>query len=139
MGSAIELGWMKAFGESEEIPINERFYTGGPTSLRAFGYQMVGPLDANGEPLGGRLKLVWNLIELRRSLYRMVGAVCFVEAGNVWPDIESVKMSDLRVGVGTGLRVNSPLGILRLDCGINVDRRSDESKLKWSLSIGQAF
>ena len=69
----------------------------------------------------------------------MVGAVCFVEAGNVWPDIESVKMSDLRVGVGTGLRVNSPLGILRLDCGINVDRRSDESKLKWSLSIGQAF
>lgn len=139
IASALELGWMVAFGESEEIPISERFYTGGPTSLRGFGYQMVGPVDANGEPLGGQFKLVWNLLEVRRSIYRMVGGVLFFEFGNVWPTAEKAQLSDLRINLGTGLRVNSPLGILRLDCGINLDRRADEPRTKVFFSMGQAF
>ncbi|MFH1374769.1 MAG: outer membrane protein assembly factor BamA [bacterium] len=139
IGSALEFGWMESFGNSDEIPLSERFYTGGPTSLRGFGYQMVGPLDANGEPLGGQLKLVWNLLELRRSIYRMVGGAVFVECGNVWSKPKQAQISDLRVNLGTGLRVNSPLGILRLDYGINPDRRADEPSTKVFFSMGQAF
>jgi outer membrane protein assembly complex protein YaeT len=139
IGSALELGWMESFGASDEIPLSERFYTGGPTSLRGFGYQMVGPRDANGEPLGGQLKLVWNLLELRRSIYRMVGGALFIEVGNVWSQPKQAQLSDLRVNLGTGLRVNSPLGILRLDYGINLDRRSDEPRTKLFFSMGQAF
>ncbi len=139
IGSALEIGWMDFFGESVDIPISERFYTGGPTSLRGFGYQMVGPRDSNGEPLGGQIKLVWNLMELRRSIYRMVGGAVFVEIGNVWPTPEDVRISDLRANLGTGLRVNSPLGVLRLDCGVNVDRRTDEPRTRLFFSMGQAF
>ncbi|MFH1700727.1 MAG: outer membrane protein assembly factor BamA [Candidatus Zixiibacteriota bacterium] len=139
VGSAIELGWMDAFGKSEEIPINERFYAGGPTSLRGFGYQMVGPLDSNGQPIGGQFKLIWNLFELRKSVYRMMGMVLFVDAGNVWQRLEDVRISDVRVNIGTGLRANSPLGILRLDCGINLDRQSSEPGVKIFFSVGQAF
>lgn len=139
VGSALELGWMDSFGGSIDIPISERFYTGGPTSLRGFGYQMVGPMDANGEPRGGQLELVWNLLELRRSLYRMVGVAAFFEFGNVWPNPRKAQLSDLRVDAGTGLRINSPLGILRLDYGINLDRQSTEPRTKVFFSMGQAF
>ena len=139
LGSALELGWMDSFGSSDDIPLSERFYTGGPTSLRGFGYQMVGPLDENREPVGGQFKLVWNLLELRRSIYRMVGGVVFFEVGNVWSSPEDVHISDLRPSLGTGLRVNSPLGILRLDYGINLDRRTDEPGNRVFFSIGQAF
>jgi outer membrane translocation and assembly module TamA len=130
---------MDAFGESREIPLNERYFTGGPTSLRAFGYQMVGPLDAATEPLGGGFKLVCNLVEIRQSLYKMFGGVVFMEFGNVWPTAEDFRPDDLRVSLGSGLRLNSPLGIVRCDLGINVDRRPGESRSKIYISMGQAF
>jgi outer membrane protein insertion porin family len=139
LASALEVGWMQAFGDDEEVPLSERFFTGGPTSLRGFGYQRVGPLDAAGQPLGGRFKLIWNLIEIRQSIYKMIGAVVFLEIGNVWSQSEEFRVDDMRADIGCGLRVNSPLGIIRLDYGINVDRRYDESRAKMFFSMGQAF
>jgi len=130
---------MDFFGASEEIPLNERFYTGGPTSLRGFGYQLVGPLDENGKPLGGQFKIVWNLFELRKAIYKLLGAAAFVDIGNVWTDIGAFRMGDLRPSVGIGLRFNSPIGIVRLDYGVNVDRKEMESQSKLFLSMGQAF
>jgi len=139
LGSALEIGWMDRFGQSLEIPLSERFYTGGPTSLRGFGYQRVGPVDPNGEPIGGRFKIVWNVLDLRRSLYRMVGGAVFIDVGNVWTRPNTARFSDLRADVGVGLRVNSPLGIVRLDYGVNVDKHADEPSSRLFLSMGQAF
>ncbi len=139
VGSALEVGWMDFFGASEEIPLNERFYTGGPTSLRGFGYQVVGPLDENAKPLGGKFKIVWNLLELRKAIYRLLGAAAFVDIGNVWKDIDALRLGDLRPSVGIGLRVSSPTGIVRLDYGVNVDRKGTESRGKLVLGMGQAF
>jgi len=139
VGSAFEIGWMDFFGVSEEIPLNERFYTGGPTSLRGFGYQLVGPLDENGKPLGGQFKIVWNLFELRKAIYKLLGSAAFVDIGNVWTDINAFRLGDLRPSVGIGLRINSPIGIVRLDYGVNVDRKETESQRKLFLSMGQAF
>jgi len=139
LGSSLELGWMSSFGDEDEIPLSERFYAGGPTSLRGFGYQMVGPVDINGEPFGGQVKLVWNVLELRQSIFRMFGGALFIDVGNVWMHRENVKLTDLRLNSGAGLRINSPLGIIRLDCGINLDRRADEPRTKVFISMGQAF
>jgi outer membrane protein insertion porin family len=139
IGSAFEIGWMDFFGASEEIPLNERFYTGGPTSLRGFGYQLVGPLDERGNPLGGQFKIVWNLFELRRAIYRLLGAATFVDIGNVWTDIDAFRLRNLRPTIGIGLRLNSPIGIVRLDYGVNTDRKGTESKGKLFLGMGQAF
>jgi outer membrane translocation and assembly module TamA len=100
---------------------------------------MVGPVDVNGEPLGGQVEMVWNVIELRHSIYRMFGAALFIDVGNVWSRPEDMKLSDIRVDSGAGLRVNSPLGILRLDCGVNLDRKAEEPRTKVFISMGQAF
>jgi outer membrane translocation and assembly module TamA len=130
---------MDHLGETEEIPLSERFYTGGPTTLRGFGYQMAGPRDFDGTPVGGNFKLVWNAVEIRRTIYKAFGVAGFVDIGNIWHDLSSFRIDDLRYTVGGGLRLGSPLGLLRLDCGVNVDRRGDEPRTRIFLGIGQAI
>ena len=134
----LETGWMDAFGTSHEIPLNERFFTGGPNSLRGFEYRLVGPLDENDYPLGGKFKSTLNL-ELRQDLYKWIGAVLFADMGNVWKDIQGVHLDDIRFSPGFGLRVNTPLGIFRCDYGINVRPRRDEASGKVVFNMGQAF
>jgi len=136
---ALEIGWMDFFGTSRDIPLNERFYAGGPNSLRGFGYQLVGPLDAERDPIGGRLKVVWNMLEIRQSLYQMIGAVFFADVGNVWSRPKDFHFGDLRTSVGFGLRANTPIGILRLDYGVNLQPKNGEARGKLYFNMGQAF
>ncbi|MFH1008227.1 MAG: outer membrane protein assembly factor BamA [Candidatus Latescibacterota bacterium] len=135
LATALEAGWV----DREDLPLNERFYAGGPTSLRGFEDQRAGPLDQNRIPMGGSFKVVWNVLEIRRSLYGMVGGVLFAEAGNVWSRSEDFSFRDLRPAVGLGLRVNTPIGLIRLDYGRNLDRRPGEPGSKLYFSMGQAF
>ncbi len=138
-GCAFEIGWMDVYGGSDDIPLNERFYAGGPNSIRGFGYQLCGPLDIDGDPRGGKFMIVWNVAELRRTIYKMVGGVVFVDVGNVWPAITDFRPLGIRPAAGAGIRVNTPLGIVRLDYGVKLDRRRDESRAEWYFSMGHAF
>jgi len=139
LASAVELGWMDAQGGIMKIPLQERFYAGGPASLRAFEYEKVGPLDRRRVPIGGKLKFVWNPVELRQTIYNMVGGALFVDVGNVWSKPEDVEFKDLRVSLGTGLRINTPIGLARLDYGFNPTPKKDESRGHIYFSMGHAF
>lgn len=137
--TSLEIGVIDAFGATTEIPPNERFYTGGPAVLRSFEYQKAGPLDRDGDPLGGNFKLAWNLLELRRRLYKMIGAVVFVDVGNVWSRVADVKIGDMRSSIGLGIRASTPIGIVRLDYGVNPDVRRFEQQNRLYFSMGHAF
>lgn len=137
--SAIEIGWMEYFGTSEDIPLNERFYAGGPNSIRGFGYQLVGPLEADDIPLGGKFKAIWNVFEVRRTIYKLFGVAIFLDAGNVWSDISDFHIKDVRFATGPGLRANTPIGLMRLDLGINLFPEDREAKTKWHFSVGHSF
>jgi outer membrane protein insertion porin family len=137
--TALEVGWMDFFGESRDIPLSERFYAGGPNSLRGFGYQLVGPLDAEGDPFGGRFKLVWNLLEIRQALYKMFGMAIFADVGNVWSKPKEFRLDDVRTSAGFGLRATTAVGILRLDYGINLQPKKGEPGGKLYFSMGHAF
>lgn len=139
MASALEVGWMDPLSSSEEIPLGQRFYTGGPNSLRGFGYQLVGPLDAGRKPTGGAFKSVFNLVEIRQDIYKMVGGAVFMDIGNVWSEIGAFRLADYRVSPGAGVRINTPIGILRGDLGVNLDPRDGESRLKFYFNVGHAF
>ena len=66
------------------------------------------------------------------------GAV-FLDAGNVWSTPESFRIRDLRFSPGVGLRLNTPIGVGRIDLGMNLARRSGEPRYVWSFSIGQVI
>jgi translocation and assembly module TamA len=113
-GSArTELGQIFA-SDSVGLPEKLRFRTGGDESVRGYGIDNLGPVDAFGNPTGGRV--LWNgSIELAHGLSPalpdLLGAA-FVDAGQAaagWSDLKPV------TSVGLGLRYRSPLGTLRLD------------------------
>lgn len=139
LAHAAQFGWMDSQGGLKAISVEERFYAGGPNSLRAFDYQKVGPLDENGRPMGGRFKIVFHLAELRASLYKSLGGVLFAEAGNVWSIPEQFNLRDLRPVLGLGVRMNSPVGLARLDFGWNAKPQPGEAGVRVYFSMGQAF
>jgi outer membrane protein insertion porin family len=139
LASALEIGIIKKLNSSQEIPLNERFYAGGQNSIRGFEYRKVGPLDANRWPVGGNLKIVWNLIELRKRIYKIWGAVVFIDIGNVWSDVKSFRIKDLRTGIGLGLRADTPIGLISLDYGINPAPLSGEDRGRLYFNMGHSF
>ncbi|HSG98829.1 MAG TPA: outer membrane protein assembly factor, partial [candidate division Zixibacteria bacterium] len=139
IGSSLECGAIAFLGQTDSVPLNERFYAGGPTSVRGFDYQMIGPRSESGDPLGGRYKLVWNLLEVRQVVYKMFGAVAFCDLGGVWSAADAIRLDDLRTAAGVGLRAGTPIGIVRIDFGINLDPRGDEPPNRLHLSAGHAF
>lgn len=139
VGSAIEVGRIGFLEGTDEIPLHERFYAGGPNSLRGFGYRLAGPLDEDGTPTGGNFMIVWNLLEVRRALYRMIGGVLFADIGNVWRSVEDFEAGELRSCAGLGLRATTPIGILRCDYGFNLDPKPGEDTGSLYFSVGHAF
>jgi translocation and assembly module TamA len=122
----------------DALPRDLRLYEGGGGSVRAYGYQRAGPLDQFDNPLGGLSSLVLG-IELRAKITDTIGAVAFVEGGNVYdsslPDLSQA----LLWGPGVGLRYFSPIGPLRFDIATPFDRRSGDGVVQFYISLGQAF
>ena len=118
------------------IAPSRRLYAGGGGSVRGFGYQQLGPRDANNDPIGGR-----SLNEFAaEARYRFgdYGVVGFVDAGQVYRS-SMPKFSNLRYGVGLGGRLYTNFGPLRVDVATPIDRQKGEAKVTVYVSIGQAF
>ena len=134
--SAGRVGLAAAFGQ-QLIP-SERFYAGGPTSVRAYAQDALGPLDAFGSFAGGDALLVLNQ-EVRFPVYKWVRGVAFVDAGNVFDSIDDWSIAGLRTGTGLGARIQTPFALVRIDLGVPVNRRAGEAPRRWMFSVGQVF
>lgn len=139
IGTSFETGWMDVFGQSKDIPLYERFYAGGPNSMRGFKYRSIGPLDVNNVSLGGNFKIIWNVFEIRQVIYKMIGGVIFMDVGNVWRKSKHCNFADLRWSPGAGIRVNTPLGIMRIDYGFNIRPQKWEPSGMFYFNMGQVF
>ncbi len=140
--AALELrtGWVKPQGGEGEVPINERYFLGGEGSVRGFLRNSLGPLGPPGEdgeqkPLGGRAMALARG-EVRFAVYRTLGAAVFVDAGQVFADFDAIRVADLAVAGGVGLRYNTRVGLLRLDMATPLSEKGD---FQWYFSVGQAF
>jgi outer membrane protein assembly factor BamA len=87
------------------------------------------------------MSLIEGSVELRFPLPVLegLGAVLFVDFGNVFRSSSTYRLNELRYAVGPGLRYNTPVGPFRLDVGFVVDRRPGEDFGRVEFSIGQAF
>ena len=123
-----------------QIPLPERFFAGGGTSLRGFSLNQAGPRDAfSGFPIGGLAQVVFNQ-EFRFPmrlpyLGNRLGGALFYDGGNVFSDVGhitlrtspsavSIKTGDLNYfshTVGIGFRYGTPIGPVRLDLGYQLN------------------
>jgi outer membrane protein insertion porin family len=129
------------FRSTTEVPLHERFYVGGSTTVRGYTQDSIGPSerDSNGNliPQGGQSMAVFNL-ELRLNPGEGVGFVIFTDAGNAWPGQE-VKFGDLRSSYGVGIRYGTPIGPFRLDYGQKIHQRFGESPGEVHFNLGNTF
>ncbi len=126
------------------VPISERFFLGGASSLRGYTYESVAPTAKDGTPAGGDSMALFNT-EVRFPLPYGFGFVTFLDAGNVWlihkPEEGFVQtgVNGLRYGAGVGIRYDTPVGPLRLDYGIKLNPLPGESRGVLHFTLGQAF
>lgn len=130
LASAVRLGG--SFLDS--LLFNEPFMVGGADTLRGYPEQGVGPKSLSGRPTGGNAQLILNQ-EVRAPIYGWVKGVAFVDAGNVFLSNRDISFSNLKVGYGVGLRLDTPFSLIRVDLGIP----TDGGARRWYFGIGQVF
>jgi outer membrane protein assembly factor BamA len=138
LAMALRLGLSRGLDDDISLPISERFFAGGGNTIRSLPLDMAGPLDDAGNPLGGNAMLLGN-IELRQSIWGWLGGVAFIDVGNVFSEVQTMSLDDLRYCSGLGLRLETPIGPIRFDVGFNLNRREGEGKYEIFLSLGQTF
>ena len=129
----------------DTLPSFERYFMGGPQSLRGFTLQDVGPKAADGDPLGGSKSLLLNL-ELQYPFTKAIRGFVFYDRGNLYgtgADLSSTSedwdLGNMRHSIGAGFRFMSPMGPLGFAYGVKLDRRTGEETGQFHFSTGSAF
>ncbi len=125
--------------DDDSLPIEERFFTGGATTVRGYRERRIGPLDAAGNPTGGNAAAVFN-VEWRFPIWRWLGGAVFFDTGMVVPEVEDLAVDQLKSGLGVGLRVSTPVGPVRLDAGYPLDDIPRQGEyLRFYVTVGYPF
>jgi outer membrane protein assembly factor BamA len=86
-----------------------------------------------------------NLIDFRFPLFWWFNGALFADAGYVWQDPEDIRdfaqvIRDVRWTAGPGLRINTPIAVIRFDVGFKLDWvRGSEDLWAFHFDIGQPF
>ena len=134
----LRVGAELPFADTEVVPLSERFFAGGSNTLRGFATDTVGGVKLSGFYAGGEALLLLNN-EWTFPIWRALRGEVFLDAGNVYPTVSDFDPTDLRSSAGLGLRLDTPIGPIRVEYGWKLDRRPDESAGELVFGIGVLF
>ncbi len=132
-----EGGYGFGFGD-ERLPVFERFFLGGPNSIRSFKTRQISPQDEFGTRIGGTTEVLGN-VEYLIPLPFDIRLAAFFDIGNVYGFKTKFDLTELRKAAGGGIRWVSPFGAIRVDYGFNLDRRPGEKAANFHFSVGSPF
>jgi outer membrane protein insertion porin family len=128
------VGYMNAVQGAAGVPIDERFFNGGSTTVRSFYETELSPKDTENHPIGGLARSIFN-VEYDVPLYGDLVGAAFFDAGGTG----NTPLDNFGTAVGGGVRYNLPIGPVRVDYGVNPAPRKNQSPSVLSLSFGFAF
>lgn len=137
------------------IPVTQRFFAGGANSQRGFAERQLAPFATRVDDSGSTRSVVYGgaaalelSAELRFPLFTIrelpLGGVVFIDAADVTETSAQLDPVRLHMASGAGLRVMTPIGAIRFDLGVRLNRtdlgepRSGQ-RTTYHLSIGEAF
>jgi outer membrane protein insertion porin family len=139
-----EISWADGYGD-ESLPIFERYYMGGPKSLRGYTLKNVGPKDVSGNPLGGNQSLLLNA-ELQYPFTKGFRGFVFYDRGNLYGGGSNISttsttwdLGNMRDSIGGGIRFLSPFGPIGFAYGIKLDQATGEESGEFHFSAGNSF
>ena len=130
-------GWAKSLGSKRWVPLSNRFFAGGATTVRGYDNRDIGPkvqtfkdifgdIIYDEESVGGEFRVL-NTLESKYKVNDSLRAYTFLDGGGVWWEAEDFDASDFKYSVGVGLGMRVPfLGDLRLDYGFPLNPDSDQ-------------
>jgi outer membrane translocation and assembly module TamA len=139
------IGWKVPYADTPDLPITERYFAGGSTTLRGFG------IDEAGPPAGGQLLTIENVeyrVPFKTFSFGTLGGAAFYDTGNVFERPQDFSLSDFTHSTGLGLRFRTPLGPVRFDVGFNLNPKVRvnenglpvrEERVHYFITLGQAF
>ena len=136
-----ELGYADGY-DDKPLPFFKNFYAGGVGSVRGFEAASLGPVDLNGDVLGGNRRVVGNLEVLfpmpgiKDKSVRLSG---FVDAGNVWGAEQEVSGSDLRASAGVAMSWDSPVGPLKFSYAYPFKTKDIDRVERFQFQLGRIF
>jgi outer membrane protein insertion porin family len=121
-----------------DLPIDLRFFQGGPDSVRSFPLRRMGDLSGSNDPLGG--EAYWTgSAEFVRKLVGPLQAVVFSDVGTLSRTFDGYGLDNVEVALGTGLRLDLPIGPIRFEYGRNMTRDPNEPTGAFHFVIGVSF
>ncbi len=119
------------------LPPDQRFYAGGSATVRGYRYQTVGPQFKDGTPTGGTA-ISTGTVEWRQRILGNYGLAGFIDVGQVSSN-GAPFTSDWHAGAGVGARYYTPIGPIRLDIAVPLNKLPGGDTLELYIGIGQAF
>jgi outer membrane protein insertion porin family len=132
-----EIATVSQWGSGSEVPIYERLFLGGSNNLRGFPFREVGP-QQNGEPIGGQ-SMARATIEWTFPIIQKARGAIFYDTGFVNGSAWSFGFNHMASDVGVGLRLDLPIGPLRLDYGYPVMRDGYNGGGHFNFNVGYQF
>jgi outer membrane protein insertion porin family len=133
-----EISTVSQWGSGNQVPIYERLFLGGSNNLRGFPFREVGPQDQNGEPVGGQ-SMARTTIEWTFPIIEKARGALFYDMGFVNSEAWSFGFNHMASDVGIGLRLDLPIGPLRLDYGWPVMRDGYNGGGHFNFNVGYQF
>ena len=133
-----EVATVSDWGAGTEVPIFERLFLGGSNNLRGFPFREVGPQDQNGEPIGGN-SMARTTVELTFPIIEKARGAIFYDTGFVNSDSWSFGFNHIASDIGIGLRLDLPIGPLRLDYGYPIQRDGYNGGGHFNFNVGYQF
>ena len=139
-----EIAWADGYG-ADSLPAFERYYMGGPRSLRGYQIRNVGPKDSLGNPLGGNQSLLLNL-ELQYPFTKGLRGFAFYDRGQLYGGGDDTSttsttwdLAKMRDSIGAGVRFLSPFGPVGMAYGVKLDKVTGEKSGEFHFSAGNSF
>jgi len=135
------VGLVEAY--SGDVPVYERFYAGGFSTLRGFQFEGVSPVDkVTRQQIGGQCLVAGGVdYSLPITEDEQLRLITFTDAGYVGEELGDLfsGISDLRLSVGVGLAWRAPLfggTPIELDLAVPLLRESEDDTRNVHFSIG---
>ncbi len=132
------LGLIEEYGGSDLVPLFERFFVGGATTVRGYDYRDIGPKsdDRHHDPIGGKIQAI-GTVELGWRINEFLGLYTFADGGSAWREYDDFDFDDFRYSVGFGLGLRTPMGPMRFDYGfpLNPDDSQGSGRLHFSTGL----
>ncbi len=132
-----EIATVNQWGNGTEVPIYERLWLGGSNNLRGFPFREVGP-QQNGEPIGGQ-SMARTTVELTFPIIEKARGAIFYDTGFDNLSAWSFGFNHIASDIGVGLRLDLPIGPLRLDYGYPIQRDGYNGGGHFNFNVGYQF